>query len=221
MRFSEGLQSRSRQTFTKLLDATEALLEKRTFEEITIHEIAERAGSSVGAFYTRFEDKEALRECLIARYYEDMLAISTEELAPERWRGEPISSRAGAYIGAVVKTCRRRRGLMRMRFLHDIQHNEPLPEEQAEQVQRLVERLTGFFSPCVSEIDHPYAADALAFALRMVDTMVATTILLSSPRLESFPDVSDDQLVRETTRAFLRYLGVESHARRAMTRNDR
>ena len=61
-------QSRSQDTQEKLLHALEALLAERFFEQITIRDLAERAGVASGTIYRRFKDKEALLPVLYQRY---------------------------------------------------------------------------------------------------------------------------------------------------------
>ncbi len=61
-------QSRSLDTQEKLLLALEDLLAERFFEQITIRDLAERAGVSSGTIYRRFKDKEALLPVLYERY---------------------------------------------------------------------------------------------------------------------------------------------------------
>ncbi|NKF50409.1 TetR/AcrR family transcriptional regulator [Shewanella sp. WXL01] len=53
-------QKRSQQTHDKFLKALRSALESKYFEHISIKELAEGAGVSVGTFYRRFENKEAL-----------------------------------------------------------------------------------------------------------------------------------------------------------------
>lgn len=62
-------QDRSRRTFEAILEATEKLLERRAFEDISIAEIVLKAGSSTGSFYARFPTKDALLPALYARYH--------------------------------------------------------------------------------------------------------------------------------------------------------
>ncbi|NNE65534.1 MAG: TetR/AcrR family transcriptional regulator [Pyrinomonadaceae bacterium] len=52
-------QARSRATRDKLIAAFEDLLAEKYFDQITVAEIAERAGVAVGTVYRRFKNKEA------------------------------------------------------------------------------------------------------------------------------------------------------------------
>ena len=63
-------QSRSRATLDRLLDATATLLAEKPFDEASVAEITRRAGTSVGAFYGRFPDKESLLDCFDERFFE-------------------------------------------------------------------------------------------------------------------------------------------------------
>ncbi|WP_394131008.1 TetR/AcrR family transcriptional regulator [Shewanella maritima] len=53
-------QQRSQRTHEKFLNALQQALETKYFEHISIKELAEGAEVSVGTFYRRFENKEAL-----------------------------------------------------------------------------------------------------------------------------------------------------------------
>ena len=59
-------QARSQETLGRILDAAEALVAEKGFDDTPISEIVQRAGSSVGAFYTRFPAKDALLALSIA-----------------------------------------------------------------------------------------------------------------------------------------------------------
>ena len=84
-------QARSQQTLDRLLDAAEALAAEKGFDDTTVAEVARRAGSSVGAFYTRFKDKDGLLHALYDRYYEQAIATADDALDPARWEGAGIA----------------------------------------------------------------------------------------------------------------------------------
>ena len=63
-------QTRSRKTRDALIAAAWRLLEDQPWQVISISEIVKAAGCSVGAFYSRFADKEALLESLAAGWLE-------------------------------------------------------------------------------------------------------------------------------------------------------
>jgi len=205
---SQGRQHRSRRTLEKLLDTAEELLAEKTFEEIRIQEIVERAGSSIGSFYARFSDKEALRLCLIGRYHDDMIETARDALAPERWEGVEFAERANAFVRGVVELCRRRYGLMRMRYLHHITHPESVDDNEMEKMREFVGRVEEFFRPVLPVTAKGDHAPDLSFALRIVDTVIANTILLDLEKNTSYRDIDDESLIEETTAAFVGYLSA-------------
>ena len=64
-------QARSRKTRDALIAAAWKLLQKHPWELIAISDLVKVAGCSVGAFYARFADKEALLEALASEYLEE------------------------------------------------------------------------------------------------------------------------------------------------------
>lgn len=67
-------QDRSRKTRDALMAATWKLLQSQPWQALSINDIVKLAGSSVGAFYSRFTDKEALLEALGAEWLEERWA---------------------------------------------------------------------------------------------------------------------------------------------------
>jgi AcrR family transcriptional regulator len=65
-------QQRSQDTQRKLLVALHTCLQHKFFEHITIKELAELAGVSVGTFYRRFKDKESLLPLLYQDFGNDL-----------------------------------------------------------------------------------------------------------------------------------------------------
>ncbi|MFO7275581.1 MAG: TetR/AcrR family transcriptional regulator [Pseudomonadota bacterium] len=79
-------QARSRETRERLIAAGFRLLRRKTFDELSVAEIARAAGCSVGAFYVRFADKDHFFLALIDRFrarrqaaLEEMYARTTPE----------------------------------------------------------------------------------------------------------------------------------------------
>ena len=66
-------QQRSQDTQRKLIAALHLCLQDKFFEHISIKELAERAGVSVGTFYRRFKDKESLLPLLYQDFGDDLL----------------------------------------------------------------------------------------------------------------------------------------------------
>ena len=76
-------QKRSQKTFDALISTAFKLLEEREFDEISIAELAQKAGYSVGAFYARFKSKDELFDAMVVRHAEDRRAVRQRQFAAE------------------------------------------------------------------------------------------------------------------------------------------
>ncbi len=65
-------QHRSRETQDRILRAAEKLLGQEPFESISVRRIIDQAGTSIGSFYSRFRDKNALLPVLYAEYEQQL-----------------------------------------------------------------------------------------------------------------------------------------------------
>jgi AcrR family transcriptional regulator len=63
-------QDRSRMTAERFLLAAFKLLETKTFDELSVADLAREAGRSVGAFYQRFGSKDDFLVTLLVTYFE-------------------------------------------------------------------------------------------------------------------------------------------------------
>jgi AcrR family transcriptional regulator len=106
-------QRRSQQTLDRIVEALERLIEEKTFETITVAEVCRHADVSVGSFYERVGNKDALLEHLRRHFYAEILAQIDQAFAPGRFDG--LSPHAMLAINAreMVALHRRRQGAIR------------------------------------------------------------------------------------------------------------
>lgn len=107
-------QVRSQQTLDRLLAAAERLLTERAWDRIGVAEIVAEADTSVGAFYARFDDKDALLDLLAERYRTDMARFAEQlgaavRAAPQRDREQALRN----FLKSLVKAHRTRKSLLR------------------------------------------------------------------------------------------------------------
>ena len=74
-------QQRSEKTLQSILRACDKLLARKSFEQISMQEIARTAGVSVGNVYNRFEDKEALVDYVLLTHQQAVLSQVDHELS--------------------------------------------------------------------------------------------------------------------------------------------
>ncbi len=106
-------QARSRETLRKILDAFEAALQDKTFEEVTVGELCERAGCSVGTFYGRVESKDALLEHLRRRVYGEVETRLRELFDPQRGASASLESVVTEQVRVLLDFHVQRRGVIR------------------------------------------------------------------------------------------------------------
>jgi len=64
-------QKRGKVTYDALIDTAFAMLEDKEFDEISIAELTQKAGYSVGAFYARFHSKDELFDAMVLQHLEN------------------------------------------------------------------------------------------------------------------------------------------------------
>jgi AcrR family transcriptional regulator len=205
----EPRQARSRETLDRILDAAETLVSEKGFEDATVAEIVRRAGSSVGAFYTRFRDKEGLLYALYERYLEQAIATADDALDPARWTGTPVPEMLEAVVGFLVRVYREQGGLIRA-FVVRNQTDAEFQARQARLSHYVAEKLGGVLLARRDEITHPSPERAVGFGLAMVFATIEDTVLFGETRSRAVA-LSDSELAVELTRAYLAYLGVPDH----------
>ncbi len=84
-------QSRSEETYDRILDAARSLCDGRAFTDITVQQICEQADVSASSFYARFANRDALMSVLYVQHLDTMLAETAEGMDGEDWTSMPLS----------------------------------------------------------------------------------------------------------------------------------
>ena len=113
-------QQRSEQTHEKLLQAGLDLLRNGLFNEISIAQIAARAGCAVGSFYLRFRNKEAFFEFLVERISETLQAGARANLTKENVKGFTLAETVRFCIDHYVAVNRQYEGVIRAAMQYSI-----------------------------------------------------------------------------------------------------
>lgn len=207
MELRKPVQDRSRRTLESLLDATEALLAERRFEDIPIAEIILRAGSSTGSFYARFPSKEALLPALYARYHAELperLAIVAGGLDYSRMTLADACRRVVREFAASFEA---RPNLMRAIVIYARTRPEeirPLLGERADVHRQLVD----LFRPFHAEIRHADREAAIRAGLFMVGTTVREAVLFPDAPFAAVTGQGLDRLERMLADILYAYLST-------------
>lgn len=201
-------QARSRATMTQILDAAAQILETKTFDELTVAEVVQQAGTSVGAFYGRFRDKDGLLQALDGRFFEEFEREFDALLAEPGWPEQPLAHIVRDAVAFIVTAYSRDQGVLRSLNLKARLHGDSRFREREQRAwHELFPRLQALFLAHRSEITHP--DPDLATRLGFQQMFFAARELLLWEPLRAGRAYAAEELIRELTRAFLAYLGVK------------
>jgi AcrR family transcriptional regulator len=201
-------QARSERTLKRLLDAAEALNKEKGHAAVSIPEIARRAGSSVGGFYARFRDKGELLRALEERHFLE-LSQRLEALADvRRWQDAPTSRIVEAAVAELVNSTRERRHMIAAFLVRAIE--DPVIREGGLRFRRTVEeRISDLLLTRRAEMNHPDPALAIDLGIQTAFALMQQHVLIEETQVQGHA-LSDDELRRELTTMFLRYVGIDS-----------
>ncbi len=200
-------QARSQQTHERLLDSAEALITDKGFADVSVAQIAERAGFSVGAVYSRFRDKQGVLHCLQDRFVEEAHLTTDAAFDPELWDDASIEEIVSELMVFLVEIHRERRGVLRELSVR-MREDEPNIERRERLVAHINDRVIALLLRERERIRHPDPAVAIAFGLRFVLATLEQAILYRGVGAHGIPS-SDEKLAAELTRAFLGYLDLD------------
>jgi AcrR family transcriptional regulator len=205
-------QERSRRTLDRLLDAAEQVLAEHGLEGATVPAIARQAGTSVGAVYRRFTDKDALLRAVHDRFFARVADANRSALDPARWAGVPARTVATAVVRGIVRGHREYRGLMRALLLFAETHPDPaFRRAAAERSGAAFDQLGGLLLARRGELAHADPENATGFALLVVASTLRNWLFAEIDTLG--PYAADDAvLARELVRLYAQYLGIDLDA---------
>jgi len=188
-------QARSRATLERLLDATEQLLKTRRFEDIEVDDIVRRARSSVGSFYARFGNKEALLAALYARFdarlREELRLVGNDS----RWVTWDLRGTCREIARLLVAGFRSNVGLWRAVVIYARTRDRVLSDEQQKERAVLVNIPVRLLLRHRDSITGPAPERRAALAFFAANAVVREMVLFSAaPHAASLP-LGDDAIV--------------------------
>ena len=207
-------QARSRASYRRLVAAAKAVLGAKPFDEATVAEIAARAGLTVGAFYARFADKEALLRHLEDDLFADTRAV-VAKVAARAATGASAEALLSELVAAHARLYRSHRSVARALVVRS--QTDPALGERLRALSRENFARVGRALAASGAIGHPEPRLALEFVLYSERSILREAILFGEGwgRERRW---SESRIVAETVRLILRYLGLpEAGARRRRT----
>jgi AcrR family transcriptional regulator len=207
-------QARSQETLERLLDAAEVVLAERGVEGASVAEIAKRAGSSVGAFYARFHDKEALLGYLFQRFDEQADATAEAALDASRWEGIPLPVALESMLQFIMGVLHEKRGLIAA-MLSRTPSTPALGLLGDRMLERVAERMRALLASRKVKLRHRAASRAVDTAVWMIFSALE---LRAAASLHKAPRLDDGLLAAELAEVCVRYLGIDEPTHPRATR---
>ena len=198
-------QSRSQETLDRILDAAEQVLAEKSFGEATLAEIMERAGVTVGAFYRRYPDKNALLRHLDERFFAELLARSEVTFDPARWAGMSARIIIDRFCLEAVEVYTARRGLLRSLFLRA--RTDAVLQQSALHVNVVfIGKIRGLLMERRDEMTHPDPERAIELGFMMLVGSLRELVVFGETW--PAPPAPTPELAGEISRMYCGYLGI-------------
>lgn len=199
-------QRRSQETLDHLLQATRELLETTTFENLSVQMITSRAGCSVGNFYARFKNKDAILPCLLDMHYAEIEREMDTTFGLVAWDGVPLNRRVDAVVDFLMAIAQRQPGLIRTLVVRNNQRPDSIPASIRAAARRMLGGVYVFLLERREEMSHPDEQTALEVGLLMVVTAIRERIVLAAGTHGATLSFSNEVFAEELKQALLAYL---------------
>lgn len=195
------VQKRALITREKLLSSLEALLREHEFEEISIADIAGRAGVAVGSVYSHFRDRNAFLEALLAEYcvrVEQRLAtVDVHSSVAALKTPNGLRSALVAAADAAIKQAKEDGHIIRATYNYARLH----PESQAAEWERLrraaVDRAVIFIAAFENEVVRPDRRRTALMLHHFFNVILLDYVLFKERSTMKAARLSDRSLARE------------------------
>ena len=200
-------QKRSWRTFEGLITAARDLILERGVEDTTVHDIIARADVGVGAFYARFDGREALIGYLRERLWSEATHGWDEFLHPAKWHDAPAHDVVAGFVRIVVLWNDQHGRMQRAFLVNALRHADRAVLRRMSELDNVIaDRVTALLFERADEIGHPRPVTASRVAtLQLLATLRSRSLFAAT---EPDDDITNEALIGELLRAFLSYLEI-------------
>lgn len=198
------VQRRSQATLDRILAAAARLLDTRSFDELTLVEVVAGAECSVGAFYGRFRDKDALLHALDERYFTEFEELIERFLASDAFAGGSIETVIRTLADRLADFHLRQRGLLRALILHARVHGDPGFRSREMRLWKLMPRVASRIAALGPALPHANPGSAVVFAV--LQLLYALREMTLWPGVAPHMPVKGAALSAELARSAVAYL---------------
>jgi AcrR family transcriptional regulator len=169
-------QKRSREMTLALLQAGAEMLRTRSLSELSIEALCNKVGATVGAFYSRFDSKEAYFNALIelaARDGDRELLLMAET---ELFKGVDLAGLCGILVSGITAWIRNHEGVLRAA----LQHGSTRPDRWTpfkRRARAMTERATPLLLAAMGKGREAAKKRSIAFGFQVVFGTLVNAIL--------------------------------------------
>lgn len=203
-------QARSLGTLERILAAAETLIEEKGLADASIPEIVRQAGSSVGGFYARFQDKAQLLRALEERFFDDVYERLERLAEASRGRDGSVVQVVKACVAELVSVTRARTRLIQA-FVSRAAQDADFHADVLRFRTRVSERVKDLVLGSGERLSHPEPALAVDLGVQLAFGLMFQLVLLGEVRAAGRV-LSDGELAREIERVVLGYCGAAAAA---------
>lgn len=200
-------QRRSRETRDAILAVVERLVTAGEFDRASVQDIVREAGTSVGAFYGRFADKNAALFC----FYDSRCGLLERRLLRKLSDGSDrdISARLDIFIEEIVHHTLAGAAFLRASRRHFFGRHDSVFLGRARTLNlRLYMLLNPLLASNRQRLSHNDIETATWFCLALVGGLVRDGVLAGSALAKQQMDAT--RFVAELRRAVFGYLGLKA-----------
>ena len=192
----------------RLLRSARSVIAREGFDGASITAIVEDAGLSIGAFYQRFDSKEALLQELHEETVEHNIALMRRSFEPERWKGKSASSVLEEWIRSSLQISKRDAGFQRACYQRAL-GDDAFSAREARIRRELAELLTPLLIERLPGRRSRERQARVDFCLTMVTAVVSDVYLAARFAVLASPP-SREALAAQLLEACCAHLGIRT-----------
>ncbi|QUS41003.1 TetR/AcrR family transcriptional regulator [Tardiphaga alba] len=193
-------QARSERRLQEIIQALDDLLDGRTFEDITIPDIAARAGCVPASIYARFRDKASILVALHESIRDRQIANIDESMRLERHEHLSLQESIYTILHNLTRYYSRQRNLLRPAYLLG---DDEIYERASALIRHVTDRISAIVRHHMKDIPGDVVDRRVDLAMRAVYALLQQRMVFQDVRTGRLMPVSDEATARELDGLFM------------------